>query len=243
MKRWLTFALSLALAIPAFGQAGRRDRAERKSLLDRDPDVIYFEEDSPKPIMLGVIKEAPVFSDKEGKVKLGYLKANQTVRLEAMTDRAYKVRGNGTSNGISGWVPPWAFSSKDPKFVENLKLLYARNIQVEKLIAARQVAVGLTPDEVMRSLGKPTKTTMRKTGEGQSGRWEFIDYEEVKNYANVRDPLTGLIFRQLISVTQVEKGKTAVEFENGLVSAVEESEDRQRGANTRIIVPPLVFGW
>ncbi|OYV06289.1 MAG: hypothetical protein CFE26_07085 [Verrucomicrobiales bacterium VVV1] len=240
MKRYLTLALSLFLALSASAQI---KRAERKSLLDQDPDVVYFEEESKKPIMLGVIKEAPVYSDKEGKVKLGYLKADQTVRLEAMTDRAYKVRGKGTSDGISGWVPPWAFSSKDPKFVENLKLLYARNLQVQKLIDAHQVAVGLTMEEVTKSLGTPTKTTMRKTGEGQSGRWEFIDYEEVKNYANVRDPATGQIFRQLISVTQIEKGKTAVEFENGMVSAVEESEDRQKSNNTRIIVPPLVWGW
>jgi hypothetical protein len=240
MKRCLAFALSLFLALPALAQI---KRAERKSLLDQDPDVVYFEEGSKKPIMLGVIKEAPVYSDKEGKVKLGTLKADQTVRLEAMTDRAYKVRGKGTSDGISGWVPPWAFSSKDPKFVENLKLLYARNLQVQKLIDAHQVAVGLTMEEVTKSLGTPTKTTMRKTGEGQSGRWEFIDYEEVKNYANVRDPMTGQIFRQLISVTQIEKGKTAVEFENGMVSAVEESEDRQKSNNTRIIVPPLVWGW
>jgi hypothetical protein len=240
MKRCLAFALSLFLALPALAQI---KRAERKSLLDQDPDVVYFEEESKKPIMLGVIKEAPVYSDKEGKVKLGTLKADQTVRLEAMTERAYKVRGKGTSDGISGWVPPWAFSSKDPKFVENLKLLYARNIQVQKLIDAHQVAVGLTMEEVTKSLGTPTKTTMRKTGEGQSGRWEFIDYEEVKNYANVRDPITGQIFRQLISVTQIEKGKTAVEFENGMVSAVEESEDRQKSNNTRIIVPPLVWGW
>jgi hypothetical protein len=240
MKRCLAFALSLFLALPALAQI---KRAERKSLLDQDPDVVYFEEGSKKPIMLGVIKEAPVYSDKEGKVKLGTLKADQTVRLEAMTDRAYKVRGKGTSDGISGWVPPWAFSSKDPKFVENLKLLYARNLQVQKLIDAHQVAVGLTMEEVTKSLGTPTKTTMRKTGEGQSGRWEFIDYEEVKNYANVRDPMTGQIFRQLISTTQIEKGKTAVEFENGMVSAVEESEDRQKSNNTRIIVPPLVWGW
>ncbi len=240
MKRYLTLALSLFFALSASAQI---KRAERKSLLDQDPDVVYFEEESKKPIMLGVIKEAPVYSDKEGKVKLGTLKADQTVRLEAMTDRAYKVRGKGTSDGIAGWVPPWAFSSKDPKFVENLKLLYARNLQVQKLIDAHEVAVGLTMEEVTKSLGTPTKTTMRKTGEGQSGRWEFIDYEEVKNYANVRDPMTGQIFRQLISVTQIEKGKTAVEFENGMVSAVEESEDRQKSNNTRIIVPPLVWGW
>jgi hypothetical protein len=33
-----------------------------------------------------------------------------------------------------------------------------------------------------------------------------------------------------------------VEFENNIVTAIEESEDRQ-GGNVRIIVPPVVFGW
>ena len=240
MKGWFTLVLSLLLGLPSYGQL---KRAGRTSLLDSDPEVVYFEEGEGKPIMLGVIKEAPVFSDKEGKVRLGSLKADQSVRLEAMTERAYKVRGKGTSDGISGWVPPWAFSSKDPKFVDNLKLLYARQLQVQKLIDAHQVAVGLTIGEVTKSLGKPTKTTMRKTGGGQSGRWEFIDYEEVSNYATRRNPLTGEIYRELISVTQVEKGKTTVEFENGFVSAVEESEDRQHGGNTRLIVPQVVFGW
>lgn len=240
MKRCLIFALSLILTLPAFSQT---KRADRKSLLDRDPEVVYFDDEAKNPVMLGVIKVAPVFSDKEGKVKLGFLKINQSVRLEAMTDRAYKVRGKGSSDGISGWVPPWAFASKDPNFVNHLKLLYTRNILVQKLIEAHQVAIGLTMDEVTKSLGSPTKTSIRKTVLGQSGHWEFIDYEEVKNYADIRDPLSGQIFRRLISTTQVEKGKTAVEFENGLVSAVEESEDRQKGGNTRIIVPPLVIGW
>ena len=89
---------------------------------------------------------------------------------------------------------------------------------------------------------EPTKTSVRKTATGQSGRWDFIQYEDVKNYATEVDRTTGQTFRRLVSVTRVEKGKTAVEFENDIVTAVEESEDHQ-GSNVRIIVPPLVFGW
>jgi len=44
-------------------------------------------------------------------------------------------------------------------------------------------------------------------------------------------------------VTQEEKGRTVVEFENDLVSAIEQSENRGGGGNVRIIVPPVVFGW
>lgn len=217
-------------------------RTERKSLLDSDPSVIYLDQALKKPVELKVVKEAPVFSDKEGNHRLGTLKANQTVRVEAITDKIYRVRGQGTRNGISGWVAPWAFSSTDPEFVGNFKLLYERQMQVQALIAARQVAVGMTLEEVAQSRGQATKTTLRKTATGQSGRWEFIEYEDVKNYATEIDRVTGQAYRRLVSVTRVEKGRTAVEFENDVVTAVEESEDNQ-GGSVRIIVPPLTYRW
>ena len=104
------------------------------------------------------------------------------------------------------------------------------------------MAVGMTLDEVALSRGKPTKTSVRKTEKGESGRWEYIDYEEVKNYATRVNPATGAVYRQLISVTQVEKGRTAVEFVDNVITAIEESENQQ-GGNVRIIVPPVVYGW
>jgi hypothetical protein len=100
----------------------------------------------------------------------------------------------------------------------------------------------MTLDEVALSRGKPTKSSIRKTNTGQSGRWEWVDYEEIKHYVNRIDPISGSVFRQLSHVTQVEKSKTAVEFENDVVTAVEESEDHQ-GGNVRIVVPPLLFRW
>ncbi len=88
--------------------------------------------------------------------------------------------------------------------------------------------------------GKPSH--LRKTASGQSGKWEYVDYEIIKNYATVTDPATGKLYQRLVSVTKVEKGRTNVEFENDVVTAVEESEDKQ-GSNVKIVVPPLVFGW
>ena len=234
--------LSLVLCCITLQAGAQVKRAERASKLDSDPDVVYLEKTGYAPIELNVIKEAPVFSDKEGSHRLGFLKADQKVKVEAITDKVYKVRGQGTHDGIAGWVAPWAFAAKDPEFVANLKKLYARQIDVQNLIAARQVAIGMTITEVGLSLGKPTKTNMRRTATGQSGSWEFIDYEEVKHYVNRVDPVTGNIFRQLSYVEQVEKGKTTIEFENEIVSAIQESENRG-GGNVRIIVPPLIFGW
>ncbi|MES2476806.1 MAG: hypothetical protein V4640_13565 [Verrucomicrobiota bacterium] len=234
------FALCAAcLILPVTVHA---QRTERRSLLESDPSVVYLSQTLPKSIFLKVIKEAPVYSDKEGTNRLGVLKADQSVQLEAITDKIYRVRGQGLHDGIAGWVAPWAFSSTDPEFVENLKLLYTRQIQVQKLIAEKQIAIGMTLDEVELSRGKPTKTALRRTAAGQSGKWEYIDYDDVKNYITEIDRSTGTAYRRLVSVTRVEKGRINVEFTDDAVTAIEESENQQ-GGDVRIIVPPLVFRW
>ncbi len=231
--------LSCCLALPL---AAAPKRGERKSLLEAEPGVVYLAHFVKNPVELKVIKEAPVFSDKEGRQRLGTLKSDQNVKLEAVTDKIYRVRGQGTVDGIAGWVAPWAFSSKDPQFVLHLKEFYARQIQVQALIDAKTAAVGMTMDEVTLALGKPTKTSVRKTEKGQSGLWEFVETKEVKHYITRTDPATGQVYQQLSHITQEEKSRTNVEFVDNIVSAVEQSENHRRG-DVRIIVPPVFFGW
>lgn len=238
MKTIVSLFLGVLLTLPVEAQIKR----ERKSLLNSDPDVIYLEEIVDPAIKLKVIKSAPVYADKEGNRRLGFLKADQTVELEGMTDKAYKVRGQGTRNGLAGWVAPWAFSHPQEDFVAKLKELYERQIAVNEIIAQQGIAIGMTLDEVAQSRGKPTKTSVRRTAKGESGTWEFIDYAEVKHYLTRIDPVSGQAYRQLSHVTREEKGKSVVEFEDGLVTALEETENRGPG-NVRIIVPPLVLGW
>lgn len=217
-------------------------QSQRRSLLDDDPNVVQLDTVLDKPLMLTVVKQAPVFSDYEGRHRLGFLRANQTVQVEAITDKAYRVRGRGTRDGIAGWVPPWAFSSTEPEFVEQLKNLYQREMTVRELIAAGHVAIGMTLNEVKRCKGEPGKTSVRRTEDGEVGRWEYVEYEDVKHYVTHIDPVSRRPFRTLSHITREETGKLAVEFENGIVTAIEENRDDQAG-NVRIIVPPLVFRW
>jgi hypothetical protein len=238
--------IAIVLAGIVTGDLCAQVRPARKGgLLEQDPDVVYLDHDFDEEFILKVVKDAPVFSDKDGRRRLGKIKANQKVKLEAMTNRAYKVRGKGTRNTIAGWVAPWAFEPtwKDDDFIGNLKKLYTRQQEVKKLVAAGEIAVGMTLDEVQKSLGKPSKTTVRRTGKGRSGTWEYIDYDDVKYYTTVRDPYTGQFYRTLSHVVREEKGHTKVEFKDDVVMAIEESEDREGGGNVRIIVPPMVFGW
>jgi len=239
MKAVLLSSLLLSLLLPLSAQT---KRPERKTLIDRDPDVVHLAEHVKNPIELRVIKDATVFSDKNGKTKLGVLVADQTVVLEAMTAKAYRVRGKGEKNGIAGWVGPQFFASKDPNFVENLKKLHKRQLEVQALIDEKEVAIGMTSEEVEKSRGAPTKTQVKKTEKGESGRWEYVDYEVISHYNYVRDPYNGQVYRQFAYSTQEERNKTVVEFENGVVSSLEESEQRHNSP-VKIVVPPVVFIW
>ena len=224
--------LLLLLALPAMAIP---DKPEK--------DVVYTEEFAPKGITLKVEKSGWVYSAKKGGRKRGALKVGTNVELVSFTDNAYFVRGKKQDGvGVSGWVTPAAFSSKDPQFVEKLKKVHTRQLLVRDLIAKKEVALGMTTEEASVILGKPTKTTLRRTAEGQTQVWEFIDYDSINHYTTVRDAQTGTWFRRFSHTTKEEKSKTVVEFQNGYVSALEVSENDGRRRRS-VVTAPVVFNW
>jgi len=217
---------------------------DKKSLLDSDPDVIYLNQYVAKPIKFIAIDYAAAFSSKKGKAsrKLATFKPGAELELVAMTANAYRVSGKGKHGKVTGWVSPKKLANKDPKFVENLKLLYERQMLVKQLIANKEVAIGMTIDEVSQSLGKPTKKTSKVTKEGVTGNWEFITYEEQKHYNYYTDPNSGQTFKRLSHVTTEEKSKISVEHINNVVTSVTTMEDNGPG-KIRIVTPPIIFGF
>lgn len=211
--------------------------------LDADPDVVYVKEFSEKSIKLKVTKSGIVFASKKGGRQRGSLKVGSTVDLIGFTDNAYQVRGkSSTGNGVSGWVSPLALTAKDKEFVKKFKAVYERQVIVKELIAKKEIAIGMTEDEVALVLGKPTKTKVRRNAAGVTTTWEFVEYEIEKHYANYRDPVTGGIYRQLSHTTQEEVSKTIIEFENGATTTIEQSEDKSK-ARRRIVTTPIMIFW
>ena len=205
--------------------------------------VVYVEEFAPKGIKLKVEKPGWVYSTKQGRRKRGSLKVGIEVELVSFTEKAYFVRGKRDNGiGVSGWVSPASFSSKDPKFVEKLKQVHARQLLVRALIEKKEVAIGMTPEEVSKIHTRPTKTKVKRTAKGQTTIWEFIKYETVSHFNTVRDPYTGQIFRQLTHTTNEEKSKVVIEFENGFASSIEISKNNGPG-NPTTVGAPVIFAW
>lgn len=228
-------AAAIALASPAAA-------APKKSLLNNDPDVIYLEEHINRSITLLVVKDTNAYATKKGGRRLGTFKANTKVELIAMTGRAYRVKGQARHAGVTGWVNPNHLASKDKDFISNLKKLYERQIIVQELIASKDVAIGMTLDEVGRSLGQPTETEVEQTRDGQSGQWDYVVTEEQKHYRTVVDPHTGNVYRQLSHVTAEERSRTTVKFKDSIVTSVTRKKNNGPG-KVRIVPAPIIFHW
>ncbi len=229
----LAFAVSLLSPLAA---------APRKSLLDSDPDVIYLKDHVEKTITLLTAQPATVYSTKKGGRRLGAFKANTKVELLAITAKAYRVKGQASHGGVTGWVNPKLLASKDKNFIANLKQLYERQMIITELIAKKDIAIGMTLEEVGKSLGQPTETEIKQTRKGESGKWDYVESEQQKHYRTVVDPYTGRTFRQLSHITTEEKSRTTVEFEQGVVIAVTRKRNNGPG-KVRIIPAPVVFHW
>ncbi len=214
--------------------------AQRSSLLNNDPSVLYVKDDLGKEISFIVGESCKAFATKTGGRQLGVYRSGIRVELLEMTDKVYRVRGETSHGAVSGWVNPKQLLSKDADFIENLKNLYDRELKVRELIANQSVAIGMTIDEVATSLGEPSKKTSKITKDGRTGRWEFIEYNEEKKFNYIRDFRTGLIFKQFSHSTIEETAKIVIDFEDNVVTSIEESEDN---GSTRVsrIIPPVVL--
>lgn len=238
MKIYLSVLSMLALGLaPLCAQ-------DRQSGLNNDPEVYYFDDSEEKEkITLLVAEPTRIFRDKGGRSAMRTLEPGTLVELVAMNERAYRVRGGNKYNGFVGWVNPHDLASKDPEFLPKLKSFYKREMEVRDLIANREVAIGMTSDEVTRSLGEPTKTSVKVTAEGQTSLWEFITYTEQQHYTTYADPLTGAYVRRYSHTTREETGKISLEFQDDTVTSIERTEQQGGNGNVKIIARPLVLTW
>ena len=203
----------------------------------REEGAIYLEDLLPRPVRLAVIADAPIHYKIDLERYLGTLKKGQLVDLQAVADGAYRVRGVAQQGQVAGWVDPKFLNALKKDFLENLKQNAARRDEVNALIAKNEVAINMTPEEVMRSLGKPAKKSSHLDAKGREETWEFVKYERVPKETYGRDPAGNLV--KSIIYVKVPVGKLAVSFADNLVASLEQTEGTlDRAAQVKIIPAP-----
>jgi hypothetical protein len=237
----------------------------------RDPGAIYLSDFALKPLPLKVLRPAPCYFDMAMTRYAGTLRFPQTVKVEAVAENGCRIRGNAQQGGVAAWVPYNELEPMPEGMLANLRKSEERRKIVEALIAKNEVAIGMTVDEVGRSLGKPQKKTKRADKDGTQQVWEFIKYDLVpqttyspgysqtiiQNPGGGHKPGTpgkpgggGVIvqgqsgyYANTIYV-KVPVGTLTVTFKDDIVESLDQSEGTLVGAGqVSIVTPPITVYW
>ena len=232
---WARLALLVALAVPL--------AAARAGGLPREKGAIYLEDFFPRTYHLRVLTEAPIYFNADQARFLGTLQRGELVELQAVSDTqgVLRVRGQASQGQVVGWVPARYVSPLDAAFVDGLRRSVERRKQVQALVAANEVALNMTPEEVTASLGQPGKKTSHADAQGVAETWDYLRYEQVARQVSGVDAFG----RTVVSVVyeRVPVGRFGVVFADGVVSAIDQSE---RDASTatapvKTVPPPVRF--
>ncbi|CAN5157960.1 hypothetical protein BH23VER1_BH23VER1_20150 [soil metagenome] len=209
------------------------------SKLSREPGAVYVEDLFDRPLRLRVKKPAPIYYQLNAQRLAGTLVSDQAVQVVALSDKkAFRVRGRATHGGVSGWVGRDFFEEPEPGFFDGLEKLYERQRLVEDLVARKEVALGMTPEEVIAAIGKPDERSSRVDGQGSEQSFSYITYDRVPQIVPRQDAY-GRVFNTTVYI-KVETGRRSVHFTDGVVSALELNEQRVQPRGLTIVPPPVV---
>lgn len=237
MKAFCLVLLALCITQAAQAQSAR----SRSSLQTVEPGTFALEGMTPRPIVLKVQLEAPVYPTSKLQGALGSFAPGTLVTLLAMSDTAYRVRGHARHGDVAGWVRMAEVKSAIPDLNANLKKLYERTMMVEELIHHKQVALGMTSQEVHASMGKPARKSSKITAAGKEERLEYAVYDQVPQTTTGLNAF-GQIVQSVIYV-RVEVGTLSLSFKDGVVSEINEVKGNPLGGRGAMTVPPPVGGF
>lgn len=230
----------------------------------REPGAIYMSDFQRQLPRFKLAAEAPCYFEADMKRYAGTLRFPQVVQLDAISEAGMlRVRGNARQGGVAAWIEPQYVEGLPPNYLETALRAEERRLQIEDLVARSEVAIGMTLDEVARSLGKPQKRTSRASREGTTQEFEYIRYklipqtvytpayvESVTGYRpRPGERLETVVVRQGVGIgtatvyVKVPVGTVKVGFIDGVAETIEESEGTLAGARVTMVAPPVELVW
>ena len=241
MKAFCLVLLALCTTQAAQAQSATSSPRNRSSLTTVEPGTFAVEGMTPRPIPLKVQIEAPVYPTSKLQGALGSFAPGTVVTLLAMSDTAYRVRGRARHGDVAGWVRMNEVISAVPNLNENLKKLYERTKMVDELIQRKQVALGMTSQEVHASLGKPSRKSSKITAAGKEERIEYAIYDQVPQTTTGVNAFGQIV--QTVVYIRVEVGTLSLSFKDNVVSEIEETKGNPLGGGGARTIPPPVVGF
>ncbi len=187
----------------------------------RDKDVFYFDQYISDKIALTLERAANVYMGKDFQSVAASLPAGTTVQIIGIgNDGNYLVGVPYRGTNLEGWMLPGDLPPIDPKVMQSARQAQTQRNAIGKAIAEKRVILGMTLEDVKKSLGKPAKASFRQDTQGRIDTWVYITYELIPQTSQVIDAFGRTVFQTVYVKKPI--GELYVEFSAGSVTGVEE---------------------
>jgi hypothetical protein len=201
----------------------------------RYDDVLYLDELNQAPLQLKVLQRTPITFSRDSRSEFAHVSQGQTVTVVGVGEGMYYVSTRIVTGPARGWVVADALEAPPAQLLETLRKRHERIVANRALIAHHEVALGMTPEEVRASLGKPERRTRNRTQEGEEEQWMYLTYRYLPYYTNYYDDKG--VLRQLVYYRRVPAGHKVISFHGGEVVATTDEENRGERAPEAVVVP------
>jgi hypothetical protein len=111
---------------------------------------------------------------------------------------------------------------------------------ISEMIAAHQVALGMSLAEVRASLGEPSRTNAKVDADGKKDVLDYSVYEKITQMQTTRGQ-DGQLYNVPV-ILKVETGTLSISLKNDQVTSIEETKGQPlAGSPVKIVPPPIII--
>lgn len=196
----------------------------------RHDDVLYLDDWKQPPLQLKVLRRAAITFSRDPRSVVAHLAQGQTVHVVGLGERLHYVSARIATGPARGWVEAGALEAPPEELLARLRQRRERMLAHRELIARREVALGMSRDEVRASLGRPDRKSRLRSADGEEEQWLYVTYRYLPHYRQYHDQKGQL--RQLVTYRRVPAGHKVITFRDGELVAIAE-EVQENGALQR----------
>lgn len=202
----------------------------------RYPDVLYLDELKHAPVELKTIERTPLSFSRDPRSVMAFLAKGQPVTVLGFGETNNYVSCRISTGPAKGWVRADALAEPAKELMDDLRARHKRMLEHRKLIEKHEVALTMTHEEVLASLGRPDRKARMRSQAGDEEEWYYMTYRSVPYYHTYRDENGEL--RRMVYYRKVATGQRVIAFRGDEVIAINDDQSTTPPPPDVMVVPP-----
>jgi len=201
----------------------------------RYDDVLYLDEAKQAALELKVLQRTPLAFTRDPNSVIAHLAAGQRVRLLGIGEKYHYVLAQIVTGPARGWLDASVLEALPEELRADLQKRRERRLANRALIERHEVALEMTSQEVLASLGKPDRKAQSHTSRGDEEQWYYVAYKLLPQYSYYSNDRGELL--PSVSYRRTTAGYRMIAFRDDQVVEIASDVEERRPSPDALVLP------